>query len=107
DPVETGVETGYEIRVKNEGSAPAERVALTCELPMGCRFVSAAGAVSHAARGQMVEFRPIGRIAPGETVKYQVLIRGEVAGNLRFRTHLTSDSITDPLTSEELTKFYE
>ncbi|HVJ69265.1 MAG TPA: CARDB domain-containing protein [Caulifigura sp.] len=107
DPVETGVETGYEIRVKNEGSAPAERVALNCELPMGCRFVSAAGAVSHAARGQMVEFRPIGRIAPGETVKYQVLIRGEVAGNLRFRTHLTSDSITDPLTSEELTKFYE
>ena len=107
DPVETGVETGYEIRVKNEGSAPAERVALTCELPMGARFVSAAGAVSHAARGQMVEFRPIGQIAPGESVKYQVIVRGETAGNLRFRANLTSDSITDPLTSEELTKFYE
>jgi uncharacterized repeat protein (TIGR01451 family) len=107
DPVETGVETGYEIRVKNEGSAPAERVALTCELPMGAKFVSAAGAVTHAARGQLVEFRPVTQIAPGETVKFQVIIRGEQAGNLRFRTHLTSDSITDPLTSEELTKFYE
>jgi len=107
DPVETGVETGYEIRVKNEGSAAAERVVLTCELPMGARFVSAAGAVSHSARGQMVEFRPVGQVAPGESVKYQVIVRGEVAGNLRFRTQLTSASMTDPLTSEELTKFYE
>lgn len=107
DPVETGVETGYEIRVKNEGSAPAERVALTCELPMGAKFVSAAGAVNHSARGQGVEFQPVSQIAPGETVKFQVIVRGERAGNLRFRTHLTSDSITDPLTSEELTKFYE
>lgn len=107
DPVEIGIETGYEIRVKNEGSAEAEGVALTCEMPMGARFVSAAGAVDHVAQGQMIEFRPVGRIAPGETVKYQVLIRGEAAGNLRFRTHLTSASITDPLTSEEVTKFYE
>jgi len=107
DPVETGVETGYEIRVKNEGSSAAERITLTCELPAGTRFVSAAGAVSHATRGQMVEFRPLAQIAPGETVKYQVLVRGEAAGNLRFRTHLTSASITDPLVSEELTKFYE
>ncbi|QDT53675.1 Large cysteine-rich periplasmic protein OmcB precursor [Caulifigura coniformis] len=107
DPVETGVETGYEIRVKNEGSAPAERVALTCELPMGARFVSAAGAVSHAARGQMVEFRPVAQVAPGESVKYQVIVRGEAAGNLRFRTQLTSASVTEPLMSEELTKFYE
>ncbi len=84
DPVEVGVETGYEIRVKNDGSAPAERVALTCELPAGTRFSSAAGAVAHQARGQMIEFRPVGRIAPGETVKFQVLVRGEAAGNLRF-----------------------
>jgi uncharacterized repeat protein (TIGR01451 family) len=107
DPVETGVETGYEIRVKNEGSAAAERVALTCELPIGARFVSAAGAVNHATRGQTVEFRPVTQIAPGETVKFQVVVCGEAAGNLRFRAHLTSNSITDPLTSEELTKFYE
>ncbi len=107
DPVETGVETGYEIRVKNDGSAPAQRVALTCELPMGARFISAAGGVGHAPRGQMVEFSPLAQIAPGETVKFQVIVRGEMAGNLRFRTHLTSSSISDPLVSEELTKFYE
>ncbi len=35
DPVEVGVETGYEITVKNDGTAPASNVSLTCELPAG------------------------------------------------------------------------
>jgi len=107
DPVETGIEAGYEIRITNEGSAAAEQVVLVCELPEGAVFSSATGPASHAAGGKTVSFQPIATIAPGETAKFQVFIRGQVAGNLRFRTKLTSASVNEPLTSEELTKFYD
>jgi uncharacterized repeat protein (TIGR01451 family) len=106
DPVEVGVEAAYEIKVINEGSAPAESVVLACDLADGTSFMSATGPVSFAAKGQVLEFRPITALAPGETAKFQVFVRGEKAGNMRFKTRLNSASISDPLISEELTKFY-
>ncbi|MBX3442629.1 MAG: DUF11 domain-containing protein [Planctomyces sp.] len=107
DPVEVGVETGYEIRVTNKGSAPAEQVAIACELPADATFVSANGPSESTTRGTTVLFRPLAAIGPGETVKFQVLVRGNRPGNLRLRTQLTSASIQEPLVAEEVTKFYD
>jgi uncharacterized repeat protein (TIGR01451 family) len=106
DPVEVGVETAYEIHVKNEGTAPAANVGLTCELPAGVEFMSASGPASHVNDKELVVFKSIGDLAPGKSLTYQVKVKGTLSGNMRFRTKLSSDSIAEPLASEEMTKVY-
>jgi uncharacterized repeat protein (TIGR01451 family) len=106
DPIETGTEAAYVITIANDGSAAAGNVVLSCEVPDGAAYVAATGPVAHAAKGQHVEFRPISSMAPGDSVKFHVTIRGLNAGDLRFRASLTSDSTQEPLSAEEVTKFY-
>lgn len=106
DPVEVGAETAYEIRVKNEGTKAASNVATSCKLPAGVSLVEATGATDSRAEGQVVFFRPLGTLRPGQSVSYRVRVKGRQAGNQRFRVRLSSDSITEPLIFEELTKFY-
>lgn len=106
DPVEVGVETAYEIRVKNEGTAPATNLALTCELPAGVEFMTATGPASHINENELVVFKAIDDLAPGKSLTYQVKVKGVLSGSMRFRTKLSSDSISEPLASEEMTKVY-
>lgn len=106
DPVEVGVETAYEIRVKNEGTAAATNLALTCELPAGVEFMTATGPVSHLNENELVVFKSVDELAPGKSLTYQVKVKGTLSGSMRFRTKLSSDSISEPLASEEMTKVY-
>lgn len=106
DPVEVGVETAYEIRVKNEGTAPATNVGLTCELPSGVEFQTATGDAKFAHEADQIVFEPVKEIAPGKTLVYRVKFKGTLSGNMRFRTRVSSDSLNEPLTSEEMTKVY-
>ncbi len=106
DPVEVGVETAYEIKVKNEGTATAKNVSLTCELPAGVEFMTATGPEKHSHEKDLVNFESIGELAVGQSVTFQVKVKGTLSGNMRFRTRLTSDSLAEPLASEELTKVY-
>lgn len=106
DPVEVGAETAYEITVKNEGTASATNVALACELPAGVEFQSASGETSHAQDGVQLAFQPISQIAPGKSVTYRVKFKGTLSGNMRFRAKVSSDSLQEPLSAEELTKVY-
>ncbi len=106
DPVEVGVETAYEIRIKNEGTAPAQNVGLTCELPAGMEFLTASGDSSHANDKELVVFQPVSDVAAGKTLTYRVKVKGTLSGNMRFRTKVSSDSLAEPLASEEMTKIY-
>ena len=106
DPVETGSETAYEIRVKNEGSAAANNVGVACELADGMQFLKASVPVEHLEQEGVIIFQPVAKVAPGETVTYRVHVRGVKSGNMRFRCRLSSESIAEPLTLDELTKFY-
>lgn len=106
DPVELGTEAAYEIQVRNEGTAAASNVGLWCELPAGVVFTSASGPSEHSVENGAVHFLPLTQLAPGESATYQVIVNAQVLGNHRLRAHLSSDSIGEPLTDEELTKFY-
>jgi uncharacterized repeat protein (TIGR01451 family) len=106
DPVEVGAETAYEIRVKNEGSKAAQNVAVGCELPEGVVLVGAKGPMEHRVTGGQILFQTLKELEPGKTALYRVHVRGAVAGSHRFRAQLKSDSSNEPLTFEELTKFY-
>lgn len=106
DPIEVGVETGYEIRVHNDGSAVAQNIGLSCELPNGTSILDVKGPTNHIAENGVVIFKSLDELPPGKTALYRVHLRGTAAGDLRFRARLTSDSIQEPLIVEELTKFY-
>jgi uncharacterized repeat protein (TIGR01451 family) len=106
DPVEVGTETEYEIRVKNEGSAAAENVNVSCELPGGLTVVSVKAPVSFAADRDLIVFQPLAQLKPGESVSIRMQVKATGAGNLRLRARLSSESIEEPLVVEELTKFY-
>ena len=106
DPVEVGSETAYEITITNEGTAPARLVGLTCEIPSGLSLVDVTGPSDHRVQEEMIGFRPIDALPAGESLTYQVHVKGGAAGDQRFRCRLTSESLSQPLFSEELTKFY-
>jgi uncharacterized repeat protein (TIGR01451 family) len=106
DPVETGAETAYEVEIKNEGSAVAKRIQLTCELPQSLTLLDVTAPTAHREAAGVIAFAPIELLRPGESKTVRVKVRAEKAGSIRFRTQLSSDSVDEPLVEEELTKFY-
>jgi uncharacterized repeat protein (TIGR01451 family) len=107
DPVEVGSETAYEVRIKNEGSAVAKDVALTCEMPEGLSLLEAKGPTDFRNADGNLIFKAVSELRPGKTALYRIHVKGSEAGNKRFRVKLMSESIDEPLIFEELTKFYE
>jgi uncharacterized repeat protein (TIGR01451 family) len=107
DPVEVGVETGFEIHVRNDGSKAAEHVAVACDLPSVLEVVRTEGATSVADTKDQLTFQPLPLLEPGKAAIYRVHVRAKAEGNHRFGVRLTADSIKDPLTYTELTKFYK
>lgn len=107
DPVEVGVEAAYEIKIKNEGSAGATNVGLSLELPEGLTLLSANGPTKHATEKHSIVFAPVGDVGPGQTCTFLVKVKGQGSGSVRVRSRLTSDSISEPIVADELTKFYE
>lgn len=106
DPVEIGRETAYEVRVRNEGSKEAQNVGLSFELPNGVKLINVKGPTKHIAESGLVVFKALPALEPGKTAIFQIHIQGADEGNHRVRARLTSDSIQEPLTVEELTRFY-
>ncbi len=106
DPVEIGRETAYEVRVRNEGSKAAQNVGLSFELPNSVKLINIKGPSQHIAESGLVVFKALPALEPGKTAIFQIHIQGAEEGNHRVRARLTSDSIQEPLTVEELTRFY-
>ena len=106
DPVEAGGETTYRIRLSNEGSKSASNVVLACEMPSGVNLLGARGTTEHRPQGGGIVFGGIRALPPGKSVVYEVQIRSSQVGSHRFRARVTSDSLQQPLITEELTQFY-
>lgn len=109
NPVAIGVETAYEIHIRNDGTKAAENVSIGCELPEAIEILRAEGATTGAlstTEKGLLAFKPITRIEPGKTAIYRVYVRGQKPGNHRFRVHLVADSIKEPLVSDAMSKFY-
>ena len=106
DPVEVGTTTSYEVRVHNAGSKAAQNVGVSCELTSGVKLAGATGPTDYISENGMIIFKSLKTLAPGKSVTYRVDVRGTAAGSHRFRVRLASDSIKQPLITEELTNFY-
>ena len=106
DPVEVGQETLYEVRVANEGSMDASNVVLTCDIPNGLTVTSVRGPVNYYNRNGQVVFEGLKALPAGKSTVYQVLVTAASGGTKKLRARVVSDSVREPLTSEEITKVY-
>jgi uncharacterized repeat protein (TIGR01451 family) len=106
DPVETGSETAYEIRVKNDGSKAATGVVVTCELPAGMELLSTKSPVERIAEGRQLIFQPIDEIAPGGQVTIRIQMKVLRDGSHRMKARLTGGGLQEPMVLEEVTRAY-
>jgi uncharacterized repeat protein (TIGR01451 family) len=106
DPIEIGTDTAYDVTITNEGTASAQQIILACQMPKGLAFVQASGPTRHRMEANTIVFQPIATLQAGEAAKYRIHVRGTVAGDKRCRCRLTSTDLSQPLFTEESTKFY-
>ncbi len=107
DPVEVGQETTYVITVTNQGTAPDTAIQIVGTLPGSQTFVSATGATSGSASGQVVTFAPSGSLAPGASISWRITIRANAEDDARFGVEMTSARLKIPVIETEATNLYE
>lgn len=106
DPIEVGNPLTYEIRVRNDGSKSASKVAVSCELPPDVELIKVDGPTDHLIESGMLIFKPAAELPARETLTFKVTVKGSIAGTMKLRARLTSESIQKPLIVEEATQFY-
>ena len=106
DPVEIGTETTYVIRVTNQGSADDENVTIVAQLPDQQSYIGATGPTRANVRGQTIAFAPFASLSPQEVIEYQITVRADEEGDVRFAIELTSDNLTSPVRETEATNLY-
>jgi uncharacterized repeat protein (TIGR01451 family) len=104
--VEVGSETTYEVRVINRGSQAATNVLIQAEAPKGMTPLNAEGPVNYEINGQEIVFEPIARLAPRADAGFQIRVRGDRAGDMRFSVELHCDQLDRSLKKEESTRVY-
>jgi uncharacterized repeat protein (TIGR01451 family) len=106
DPIEVGGETGYEIRVVNQGSKAAGNVQVAAIMPAGLRAISGQGETQHSVQADRVVFAPLAQLGPKAEATFRVQAQGVQAGDQRVRVQITTDEIREPVTKEESTRVY-
>jgi hypothetical protein len=81
-------------------------VKLSALLPPELKFVSADGPTRHAAKGQVVFFEPLSRLAPKADTAYRIVVQGVQPGDVRMKIQLEADDLEQPITKEESTRVY-
>jgi uncharacterized repeat protein (TIGR01451 family) len=106
DPIEVGGETGYEIRVVNQGTKAATNVQVAVHLPPGMQIVSAEGETQHGTRGGALMFEPLPQLSPKADTLYRVRVQGLQAGDQRVTVEVNTDDLAQPIRREESTRVF-
>ena len=105
DPIETGAETTYTVRISNRGSRDDANVQLRLQLPPELELVSADRNAGTDGQG-MVVFEPMPHLKADQQEIYRVRVRGVRPGTHKIQAILTSDQSQVPVIKEESTTVY-
>lgn len=105
DPIEVGGETGYEIRVANQGTKAATNVRVAVNVSNGMQIVSAEGQSRHDAQGGTLVFEPLPQLAAKTDALFRVRVRSVEAGDQRVMVEVTTDDLA-PIRREESTRVF-
>jgi uncharacterized repeat protein (TIGR01451 family) len=106
DPIEVGGETGYEIRVVNQGTKAATNVQVSISLPPGLQLISAEGETQHSEQAGAIAFEPLGQLAPKADTVFRVRAQGTTAGDQRVMVQVNTDDLAQPIRREESTRVF-
>ena len=105
-PAPIGTPVTYEMTITNRGGCEARDVKIVAQFSEGIEPQSAAGLKNRVVTGQVL-FEPIPTIAPGQTVKLQVVALASAPGTHRFRTEVRCEESDVRLVEEESTRYLE
>jgi uncharacterized repeat protein (TIGR01451 family) len=106
DPIEVGGETGYEIRVVNQGTKAATNLRVSINLPPGMQVVSAEGETQHKAQAGGIAFEPLAQLAPKADTVFRVKVQGVQPGDQRVTVEVNTDDLGQPIRREESTRVF-
>jgi len=107
DPIQVGDKETYIITVTNQGTAPDNNVRIVCTIPDEEEYVSGGGVTNPTVAGKVVTFAPLATLPPREKAVWQVVVKAIKAGDVRFKTDLTSDMLTgSPVYKTESTHIF-
>jgi uncharacterized repeat protein (TIGR01451 family) len=106
DPIEVGADTTYEVRVVNQGSQAATNLLVRAVAPRGLEPLEADGPVGYQIRGQEILFEPLPRLGVRADAAYHIHVRGQRAGDLRFRVSMQCDQLEAAVNKEESTRVF-
>jgi uncharacterized repeat protein (TIGR01451 family) len=106
DPVLVGKDTSYLITVVNQGPVPATKVQVVATAPEQMAVTEVKGPSNATRDGNTITFEPI-TLAPGATAAYEVFVKPQRPGDVRFRVELSADQLpAGPVRREESTTIY-
>ena len=107
DPTKVGTQTTYSMIVTNRGTANARNIKITAMVPDGMEYVSSKGPTARlVVVGKLVDFDPVPKLKPKESLLFTVTLKGTEPGNHRFRVEMNANQLTNPIFEEESTEFY-
>jgi hypothetical protein len=106
DPICIGDTTVYRICVTNRGSAEDSNVKLVVHFSNELEAQNAHGPTRATVSGNTVTFDPLDRLAPKQSVEYDITVKGVAVGDGRAEATLSSDALAAPVTDTESTHVY-
>ncbi len=108
DPVASGKQLTYEIRVQNQGQSPEANLVVEVRLPnqFSPVAIGTSGPTRPTIEGQLIRFAPVAQLAAGEVLTYRVRVQANSTGMVRMVASLSSESLAAPLTAEESTSIF-
>jgi uncharacterized repeat protein (TIGR01451 family) len=106
DPIEVNGETGYEIRVVNQGTKAATNVSVTVEIPPGLKVISAEGESGHKLQDGRLIFEPLQQLAPKADSVFKIRAQGLQPGDQRIVVEVNTDDLQHPIRREESTRVF-
>lgn len=107
DPVATGSETTYEIRVINQGTMAATKVAIEVDAPESIEVLAAEGPSARRATGATLGFEPLPSLAAKADATYRLKVRARKPGDQRLRVTVKAEQLSRPLSIEESTTVFD
>ncbi len=84
NPIEVNGETGYEIRVVNQGTKAATNVQVSVDIPPGLKVISAEGESGHKLQDGKLIFEPLQQLAPKADSVFKIRAQGLQPGDQRI-----------------------
>lgn len=105
-PVAVGEQVSMRLKVRNDGTAPAELVQAAFEIPEQMQFVSARGPVQFQQVGRFVTFAKIETLPVNGEETFDLVLTAADSGDARVRVHLNSAELEQPLQRDEAVRVF-